>query len=105
MLVDTSGSLELKLVDFGFAYIQNKDGAKLACGTALYMAPEIVNCETYNEKIDVWALGVIAYKLLSGENVFPGDTKEEVHHKIKKLDPVYTGKMFEKVSSGAKKFL
>lgn len=105
MLVDTSGSLEVKLVDFGFSYIQNKDGEKMKCGTPEYMAPEIVKKETYNEKIDIWALGVIAYKLLTGEAPFPGETKEEVYEKIKKSDPVYTGKMFEKVNTGAIKFL
>ena len=48
------------------------------------MAPEIIKGEVYNEKVDVWSIGVITYMLLSGRNPFPGQTKDEVKKLIVK---------------------
>jgi len=38
------------------------------------MAPELVDDEEYNEKVDVWALGCIVYILLTGAPPFSGET-------------------------------
>ena len=38
------------------------------------MAPEIVKKEAYDSKVDTWALGVLAYCLLSGGK-FPFDSR------------------------------
>jgi serine/threonine protein kinase len=35
------------------------------------MAPEILQSH-YNEKVDIWAIGVITYMLLSGKAPFTG---------------------------------
>lgn len=56
----------LKIIDFGFAtYIQ--DIKKTACpvGTLNYMAPESFT-KSYDERVDIFALGVILYFLSSG---------------------------------------
>ena len=42
----------------------------LILGSPLYMAPELVKRETYDEKVDVWALGCVTYLLLSGQTPF-----------------------------------
>lgn len=33
-------------------------------GSLMYMAPEVINCEKYNEKADVFSFGIIMYELL-----------------------------------------
>lgn len=44
-------------------------------GTPLYMAPEIFKKNKYTNKVDIWSLGIITYKLLVGKSPFLGVTK------------------------------
>jgi serine/threonine protein kinase len=70
---------EVKIADFGFScMLDPAEGLSLTLGSPLYMAPEIILKKGYNEKVDVWAMGVITYMLLSGTNPFPGEAGEEV---------------------------
>ena len=54
-----NADLTVKIGDFGISKkLQNtNDYAKTQAGTLLYMAPEILNGEKYNNKVDMWALG------------------------------------------------
>lgn len=62
----------VKIIDFGFACEANEKH-RMYCGTPSYMAPEIVEKKLYFPKpTDVWSLGVVLYKLLSGEYSFGG---------------------------------
>lgn len=36
-------------------------------GTYVYMAPEVIRCEPYDEKCDVYSFGVILNELLTGK--------------------------------------
>lgn len=42
------------------------------------MAPEMVRKEPYTNKVDVWAVGVLAYGLMCGYTPFDGDNDEEI---------------------------
>ena len=46
-------------------------------GTPYYIAPEILAGE-YNEKCDIWSLGVLLFILLSGKPPFDGTTDDEI---------------------------
>ena len=39
-------------------------------GSPLNMAPEILNNEKYDSKVDVWSLGTVFYELLFGKPPF-----------------------------------
>jgi serine/threonine-protein kinase TNNI3K len=39
-------------------------------GTYVYMAPEVIRCEPYNEKCDVYSFGVILNELLTGKHPY-----------------------------------
>lgn len=74
----------LKLIDFGFACEVKEEELTMFCGTPSYMAPEIVMRKPYNGKAaDVWALGVILYKMLTGLFPFRAYTEKDLFSKIK----------------------
>jgi len=47
------------------------------------MAPEIFLDEKYDEKVDIWALGVLTYVMLTGYYPFFKNTKREMQNAIK----------------------
>ena len=57
----------LKISDFGFARIMNRDDiSKTFCGSAAYAAPEILQGIPYTgHAYDIWSIGVILYIMVS----------------------------------------
>jgi len=51
-------------------------------GTPYYMAPEVVSRTNYNEKCDVWSLGVILYFMLTGHRPFDGKKTDNIFESI-----------------------
>mgnify|MGYP006103998681 CR=1 FL=1 len=51
-------------------------------GTAYYMAPEVLTSE-YDEKCDLWSIGVIIYTMLAGIPPFQGKNELEIVKAIK----------------------
>lgn len=52
----------LKIADFSLADYY-EDGLNGICGTPGYMAPEIFSQELYDEKVDIFSLGVVLYSM------------------------------------------
>ncbi|EDQ85796.1 uncharacterized protein MONBRDRAFT_34036 [Monosiga brevicollis MX1] len=74
----------VKLCDLGMvAFLPGPDGhAKTFAGTPTYLAPEIIMDCPYTTAVDWWALGVLAFELLSGREPFGAKTDEEIYNKI-----------------------
>jgi len=85
-----SGRRIIKLADFGLATIVEEPLFTI-CGTPTYVAPEIVIQNGYGVKVDVWAVGVIAYILLCGFPPFrsTNDSQEELFDAILACDLVF----------------
>ena len=63
---------ELKMIDFGLSkHFQYGEVHHETVGTPYTVAPEVIQ-GTYDERCDVWAIGVITYLLLSGDPPFGG---------------------------------
>jgi calcium-dependent protein kinase len=73
IMIDRSG--EVKLIDFGLATkYQSEEYANLTdtVGTLYSMAPEVLEGTYYDNKADLWSVGVVAYLLLSKKQPFWG---------------------------------
>eukprot|EP00349_Pseudokeronopsis_sp_Brazil_P005171 CAMPEP_0202968234 /NCGR_PEP_ID=MMETSP1396-20130829/13473_1 /ASSEMBLY_ACC=CAM_ASM_000872 /TAXON_ID= /ORGANISM="Pseudokeronopsis sp., Strain Brazil" /LENGTH=69 /DNA_ID=CAMNT_0049694329 /DNA_START=241 /DNA_END=450 /DNA_ORIENTATION=- len=55
-----------------FLTCKKKDGSNMEGinGSYLYMAPEMIMGEAYNEKVDVWSLGILLYMLIAQRHPF-----------------------------------
>jgi serine/threonine-protein kinase len=72
----------LKVLDFGIAKLRNRPfgtGPGRIIGTPQYMAPEQLRGSAgVDHRVDVYALGAIAYELLTGEVAHPGTGHHEI---------------------------
>jgi serine/threonine protein kinase len=74
----------VKLRDFDSAEFIKEEGFKyLTKGTPLYIAPEVYLDETYNEKIDMWGIGITLYYMITGINPFQSDKNNNLLKKTK----------------------
>lgn len=58
-------SNKVRLIDFGLSLIKTQKTVNEVAGTPYYMSPEMLNSR-YDEKTDIWSLGVLLYVLVSG---------------------------------------
>lgn len=73
----------IKLADFGLAKnITSTMLTKSFCGTAEYMAPEIVNQQMYGMAVDWWALGILTYLMLFGNTPFHDENRSVMFQRI-----------------------
>uniref|UniRef100_A0A8C2ILZ3 non-specific serine/threonine protein kinase n=1 Tax=Cyprinus carpio TaxID=7962 RepID=A0A8C2ILZ3_CYPCA len=100
---DGSGCLNLKLADFGLAMVVTEP-VFTVCGTPTYVAPEILAETGYGVGVDVWAMGVILFVLLSGFPPFrsPDRNQEELFCLIQKGEVHFLSPYWDNASEGAK---
>ena len=72
----------LRVADFGFAKMVQQRQTHTFCGTAEFLAPEIVTCSGHGIAVDWWALGVLLYELLTGKTPFMADSPMAIYKNI-----------------------
>lgn len=86
----------LKLADFGLCIDLRKERAVTRLGTLDFMAPEVIRCPDkdlpeqnkhrddiqYGPAADVWAVGAVAYEVITGKSPFAGQTQTETVRRI-----------------------
>lgn len=77
VLMDLDGYI--KLADFGLAkFMRPDESTKSFCGTAEYLAPEILDMNGHGFAVDWWTLGVLIYEMVTGRPPFMNKN----HHKL-----------------------
>lgn len=85
LMTENTTSAVLKLADFGLSRFLEDDLATTWVGTPLYMAPEVLKCEEYGSKADIWSLGLVLYEILTGELPIKVQKREQIPSAQKSL--------------------
>ena len=98
ILIDNNDNALLS--DYGIStHCKEGEKRKTYCGTDEYLAPEVIRGEPYDEKIDIWAIGILIYECFSSSGKTPfnkldflqrtEDNKEYIIKNDKDLKIVY----------------
>ena len=98
----TSANPIVKLIDWGGArYFSKNKKMSTIKGTPYYIAPEVIK-EVYDEKCDIWSLGVILYVLLCGYPPFNGDSDVEIIQNVQRGKFVFPEEEWDVISPECK---
>ena len=65
-----------KITDLGLACRYDpQNPPKMYCGSFAFIAPEVLEGLPYDFKVDVWALGILAYNILTNKLPYQGKNK------------------------------
>ncbi len=89
LLLDATGML--KVMDFGIARLAGGSSGLtevgMLVGTPSYMAPEQLLTETFDERIDLYAVGVVLFECLTGRLPFEANTAVALIAKLIREEP------------------
>lgn len=81
---------QVRLIDFGLSFAWSKGMREEAgreerrpVGTCYYMSPEVL-AGSYDERCDIWSLGVLLYMMTTGTPPFDGEKEPEIVANIKR---------------------
>lgn len=100
---------DIMIADFGLSRCLESEKYPLLttlCGTPGFMSPELLQGKAYGKPVDMWAIGVIVYFILSGYAPFDRDSTAEEIEAIMEADFAFTPTVFwDTVSENAKDFI
>jgi calcium-dependent protein kinase len=94
---------DIVLVDFGNA-TKFKQGEFLydQTGTSLYVAPEVLKGDGYDQRADAWSVGVVLYITMTGEPPFEGDTTHDIEENVMRGNFRLDGGIWNYISDNGK---
>ena len=88
----------VKLGDFGIAkgFKSTMEKAKTMVGTPYYLSPEIIGGKPYDNKSDIWSLGVLLYEMMTFKMPFEANSLPMLSNKILKGNYTPPSSMYTK---------
>ena len=98
VLIDEDGYI--KLADFGLAkfLLDSKQATYSFCGTAEYLAPEILEMRGHDYSVDWWTLGILIYELRIGRPPFLDKNHQKLGRLIKKGKIIFPDPIRHKIA-------
>ncbi len=59
------------------------------CGTLDYLAPEMVEGRSHDERVDLWTLGILCYEFLVGSPPFEEEKQDMTYRRICKSGLIF----------------
>jgi serine/threonine-protein kinase len=87
---------QVKIADFGIARMESsllKTRVGVVMGSPLYMSPEQVKNSGIDARSDIFSLGIMLYKMLTGQLPFTGDSANTVMYQIAHETPRSPGSL------------
>ena len=103
-MVEQDDDTSIKIADFGFSKLVPRPNClRTLCGTAQYVAPEVLDLQSsgYDQRSDMWSVGVVVYILLGGYAPFEGPV-QELARVICRADYCFHDKYWSDISDEAK---
>jgi serine/threonine-protein kinase SIK3 len=85
ILLDCNNTV--RLADFGFSTFF--DAGRQSCGSAPYVAPEVIRGEKPGFEADIWSFGIVLYCISVGQFPFYDPSLPALLHKIEPYAPLY----------------
>ena len=94
ILMDHMG--HICLTDFGLSKQDiSTGGASTFCGTAEYLAPEIIRGHSpYGVKVDWWSFSILLYEMMNGRTPFFDKNRRAMYQRIVSKSPAYPSEIF-----------
>jgi len=96
LLIGANG--DIKIADFGWSVHAPSSRRTTMCGTLDYLAPEMVEGRSHDERVDLWTLGILCYEFLVGKPPFEEEKTDLTYKRICSVDLRFPAH----VTSGAK---
>lgn len=75
------------------------------CYLYKYSAPEVINRKPYDQKVDMWSIGVTCYLLLCGDTPFNGKNRQQLFRRISCDEPTFPDDKWGHISDEAVEFV
>ncbi len=88
----------IKVADFGIAKmirVSDRTHTDVIMGTPNYIAPEVIQGKPYDHRVDIFALGVTIYEMLSGRRPFDAENDFAVIYRVVTEEPLPLSELVE----------
>ena len=93
--IEPRGIAAIKITDFGLSKLSTPGELTFdCCGTPAYVAPEVLLKVGYKAPVDLWAVGIILYSMVSKQLPFQSNDRKQTFKQIKEKNPDFSSPSF-----------